>query len=583
MADSIAQANARSITPPGALTGIRVLDFTWVRAGPWCTRWLGALGAEVIKVEWPQSPNTRGNNIATGTGTPEGLPANLNTNGHFSDTNANKLSVTLNTRTARGIELTRRLVAMSDIVIENFAYGVLDRWGLSYEDMKKLRPDIIYLSMSGFGHTGRDRDYQTMGAIAQALSGLTYTSGLPGKPPAGWGWSYLDDTGGLFGAMYALSAIYYRNMTGQGQHVDSSQWIIGVPLNGAAFLDIQANGRSTMRMGYPPGNRAHWPGTPLVNNYRGPTLAPHNAFKTSPGEYNDWCAIVCRSDDEWRRLVGVMGAPTWANGEKFATLEGRLEHQEEMDQGIEAWTNTLGKYEIMERCQVAGVSAMPVQNSQDRVDNDPHLRHREMYRDVEHPALGTWPLQNAPFKMSETPAFNSRSGPLIGGHNKEVLEGLLGISHEELVNGFEDGTFWPKDLSKDDYPYLKEMMDDQTPVQWHGYEPIANPGPTPARTPGAGAFGGLRVLELADEKGQWCGKQMADMGADVIKIEPPGGAAARRVGPFYEDIPNRERSLYFWHYNTSKRGITLDLKTEDGRRLFRQKVYRLTYSEQGPI
>ena len=213
---------------------------------------------------------------------------------------------------------------------------------------------------------------------------------------------------------------------------------------------------------------------------------------------------------------------------------------------------------------------MPVQNSQDRVDNDPHLRHREMYRDVEHPALGTWPLQNAPFKMSETPAFNSRSGPLIGGHNKEVLEGLLGISHEELVNGFEDGTFWPKDLSKDDYPYLKEMMEDPTPVQWHGYEPIANPGPTPARTPGAGAFGGLRVLELADEKGQWCGKQMADMGADVIKIEPLGGEAARSVGPFYQDIPNKERSLYFWHYNTSKRGITLDLKTEDGRRLFRQ-------------
>ncbi|MCI0825083.1 MAG: CoA transferase, partial [Chloroflexi bacterium] len=120
------------------------MDFTWVRAGPWCTRWLGALGAEVIKIEWPQSPNTRGNNIATGAGTPEGLPANLNTNGHFSDTNCNKLSVTLNTRTARGIDLTRRLVAMSDIVIENFAFGVLERWGLGYEDMKKLRPDIIY-------------------------------------------------------------------------------------------------------------------------------------------------------------------------------------------------------------------------------------------------------------------------------------------------------------------------------------------------------------------------------------------------------------------------------------------------------
>jgi crotonobetainyl-CoA:carnitine CoA-transferase CaiB-like acyl-CoA transferase len=528
------------------------------------------LGAEVIKVEWPQNPNTRGNNIGAGAGTPAGLPVNMNTNGHFSDTNANKLSITINTRTARGNDLIKRLVAVSDIVIENFAYGVLERWGLGYEDMKKLRPDIIYLSMSGFGHTGRDRDYQTMGAIAQALSGLTYTSGLPGKPPAGWGWSYMDDTGGMYGAMYALSAIYHRNMTGQGQHVDQSQWITGVPLNGAAFLDIQANGRSTIREGYPAGNRAHWPETPLVNNYRGRTVAPHNAYRTSPGEYNDWCTIACFSDEDWRRLVGVMGSPSWAINERFKMLQGRLEHQEELDQGIEAWTKTLGKYEIMERCQAAGVPSMPVQSSQDRVDNDPQLRHREMYIPVDHPALGTWPLQNAPFKMSETPAFNSRPGPLIGGHNKEVFEGLLGISHEELVNGFEDGTFWPKDLDRSSYQYLQEMMEDASPVQWNGNEAVPNPPPAPVRAVGGGAFEGLRVLELADEKGQWCGKLMADMGADVIKIEPPGGEAARTVGPFYQDIPNRQRSLSFWHYNTSKRGITLNLETADGRRLFRQ-------------
>ena len=120
-------------TKAGALAGIRVLDFTWVRAGPWCTRWLGALGAEVIKVEWPQNPSTRGENIAAGQGTPEGFPINLNTNGHFSDTNANKLSITLNTRTERGIDLIRRLVSISDIVIENFAFGVLNNWGIGYE------------------------------------------------------------------------------------------------------------------------------------------------------------------------------------------------------------------------------------------------------------------------------------------------------------------------------------------------------------------------------------------------------------------------------------------------------------------
>ncbi|MDA0988854.1 MAG: CoA transferase [Chloroflexi bacterium] len=566
------QTEARVSTTPRALEGIRVLDFTWVRAGPWCTRWLGAMGAEVIKVEWPQSPNTRGGNIATGAGTPEGLPANLNTNGHFSDTNSNKLSITLNTRTERGIDLIKRLVSVSDIVIENFAYGVLERWGLGYEDMKKLRPDIIYLSMSGFGHTGRDRDYQTMGAIAQALSGMTYTSGLPGKPPAGWGWSYMDDTGGMYGAMYALSAIYHRNITGQGQHVDQSQWITGVPLNGASFLDIQANGRSTMREGYPAGNRAHWPGTPLVNNYRGRTVAPHNAYRTSPGEYNDWCTIACFSDDEWRRLVGVMGSPSWAVYDKFATLSGRLEHQEEMDRGIEAWTKTLGKYEVMKLCQEAGVPSMPVQSSQDRFENDPQLQHREMYIPVEHPALGTWPLQNAPFKMSETPVYNHQAGPLIGGSNKRVFEGLLGIGHEELVAGFEDGTFWPNNLDRSSYPYLQEMIEDASPVQWTGNKAGPNPGPAPVRAADGGAFNGLRVLELADEKGQWCGKLMADMGADVIKIEPPGGESARTVGPFYQDVPNRERSLYFWHHNTSKRGITLDIETEDGRRLFKQMV-----------
>ena len=562
------QVNAKESIVPQALSGLRVLDFTWFRSGPWCSRWLGALGAEVIKVEWSQSPDTRG---IGGQHVP-GFERTLNTSGHFSDTNSNKLSITLNARTERGFDIIQRLVTISDIVIENFTYGVLERWGMGYEDMKKLRPNIIYLSMSGYGHTGRDREYETAGwgCMAAALSGLTFSSGLPGQPPAGLGWSYLGDTGGMYGAMYALSALYHRNMTGQGQHVDHSQWDSGVPLNGAAFLDIQANRRSTIREGYPPGNRAHWPGTPLVNNYRGPTVAPHNAYRTSPGEYNDWCTIVCFSDDEWQRFVGVMDSPAWATDEKFATLAGRLEHQEEMDQGIEAWTKTLGKYEIMELCQAAGVPSMPVQSSQDRVDNDPQLRHREMYLPVEHLALGTWPLQNAPFKMSETPVYNHQAGPLIGQHNKEVFEGLLGISHEELVNGFEDGTFWPKDLDRESYPYFQEMIEDASPVEWKGNEAKANPGPAPVRAADGGALSGLRVLELTDEKGQWCGKLMADMGADVIKIEPPGGETTRSVGPFYQDVPNKERSLYFWHYNTSKRGITLDLETEDGRRLFRQ-------------
>jgi crotonobetainyl-CoA:carnitine CoA-transferase CaiB-like acyl-CoA transferase len=437
---------------PRALDGIRVVDFSWVRAGPWATRWLGALGAEIIKIEWPE--NERGR--STTTTTPRDAEVNLNTSGNFNDTNANKLSLSLNVRSPKGLDIVKRLIAISDIVIENFSSRVLRKWGLGYEELCKIKPDIVYVSMSGYGHTGRNHHYTTFGPVAQAVSGLTFISGLPGKPPAGWGWSYMDDTGGMYGAMCALTGLYHRNMTGQGQHIDQSQMVTSVTLNGPALLDFTVNGRACRRDGYPPGNRAHWPGTPLVNNYRGPTVAPHNAYRTHPGDFNDWCVIVCHSDAEWQRLVQVMGHPQWATSPKFATLAGRLQHQEELDEGIEAWSMTLGKYELTEICQAAGVRALPVQSSADRVEHDPQLRHRQMYLEVEHPALGVRKMQNAPFKLSATPAINRLPAPLIGQHTREIVEGLLGLSHEELLAGYADGTFWP--TTRERYAYMEEML-----------------------------------------------------------------------------------------------------------------------------
>jgi crotonobetainyl-CoA:carnitine CoA-transferase CaiB-like acyl-CoA transferase len=437
---------------PRALDGIRVVDFSWVRAGPWATRWLGALGAEIIKIEWPE--NERGR--STTTTTPRDAEVNLNTSGNFNDTNANKLSLSLNVRSPKGLDIVKRLIAISDIVIENFSSRVLRKWGLGYEELCKIKPDIVYVSMSGYGHTGRNHHYTTFGPVAQAVSGLTFISGLPDKPPAGWGWSYMDDTGGMYGAMCALTGLYHRNMTGQGQHIDQSQMVTSVTLNGPALLDFTVNGRACRRDGYPPGNRAHWPGTPLVNNYRGPTVAPHNAYRTHPGDFNDWCVIVCHSDAEWQRLVQVMGHPQWATSPKFATLAGRLQHQEELDEGIEAWSMTLGKYELTEICQAAGVRALPVQSSADRVEHDPQLRHRQMYLEVEHPALGVRKMQNAPFKLSATPAINRLPAPLIGQHTREIVEGLLGLSHEELLAGYADGTFWP--TTRERYAYMEEML-----------------------------------------------------------------------------------------------------------------------------
>ena len=438
---------------PRPLEGVRVVDFTWVRAGPWAARWLGSFGAEVIKVEWPQNMDMLRQNRFT---VPPGVEPGPNSTGQFADTNANKRGITVNVRTPRGLELVKELISVSDVVIENFSSRIMQNWGLGYDELRKLRPDIVYVSMAGFGHVGRHHHYGTMGPAAQALSGLTFLSGLPGEPPAGWGWSYLDDTGGMYGAMCALTALYHRRTTGKGQHVDLSQMITGITLTGPAFLDRTANGRMARREGYPPGNRSVWPGAPLVNNYRGPTVAPHNSYRTKGGGYNDWCVIICASDREWQGLVKVMGSPAWAVDAKLDLLEGRIRHQEEIDRGIETWTQTLEKYDLMELCQDAGVRAMPVQSSEDRVEHDEQLRQRGMYTQMPHPMLGPWKFQNAPFKMSKTPPVVSSPPPMIGEHNREVLEDLLGVSHEEVLSGHEDGVLWPKGMPT--FPYIEEAL-----------------------------------------------------------------------------------------------------------------------------
>jgi benzylsuccinate CoA-transferase BbsF subunit len=441
------------MTLPRALAGVRVLDFTWVRAGPWATRWLGAFGADIIKIEWPENLDILRSNRNT---IPPGMEPNPNAPGQFADTNANKLGLTINVRTPRGLDLIKRLIAISDVVIENFSSRVMRNWGIGYDVMQQLKPDIIYVSMAGFGHTGRHHHYTTMGPSAQALSGQTFLSGLPGKQPAGWGWSYLDDTGGMYGAMCVLTALHHRHATGQGQHVDLSQMTAGITLTGPAFLDRTVNGRQARRQGYPPGNRTTWPGTPLVTNYRGPTVAPHNAYRSQGGGHNDWCVIACFCDAEWQKLVDLMGRPGWATEARFANLTGRLQHQEELDEGIERWTQTLDKYELTEKCQAVGVRAMPVQSSEDRVEHDPQLKARGMYTELEHPLLGRRKVQGVPFKLSQTPAAVHRPAPLIGQHTRQVLQDLLGLSLDDIRAGYTDGTFWPNGMPL--YPYVEEAL-----------------------------------------------------------------------------------------------------------------------------
>ena len=441
------------------LEGVRILDFTWVRSGPWATRWLAILGADVLKVEWPeQTLGGYTGRLVAGIErtTPAGVPPGINSGGDFSDTNVAKRSVTINARSSKGLALLKRLVALSDVVVENFSTGVLDDWGLGYQELTAIRPDIIYVSMAGFGQTGRHKHYNTMGPIVQAISGLTQSSGLPDAPPAGWGWSYMDNTGGMYSVMAVLTALHHRHETGEGQWVDLSQVAAGMTLTGTALLDYTVNGRPSRREGFPPGNRTVWPGMPVINNYRGPNTAPHNAYRTRGGGYNDWCVIACFSEQEWQSLVALMGSPVWANDVAFATVAVRIEHQEALDRNIEAWTQTLEKYELADRCQVAGVRAAAVQSNEDRVEHDPQLREQRMYTTVHHAVLGTHLTQNAPFTFSKAPTSVERPGPLCGEHNQEILGGMLGLSSEEIREGYEDGIFWPKTLPLE--PYLLEAL-----------------------------------------------------------------------------------------------------------------------------
>ena len=440
------------------LEGVRILDFTWVRSGPWATRWLAILGADIIKVEWPEQALGfyTGRNIARFEAGPGGAQPSVNSGGDFSDTNVMKRSVSINARSAKGLELLKRLVAESDVVVENFSAGVLDDWGIGYEQLKAARQDIIYVSMAGLGQSGRNKNYTTLGPVVQALSGLTQSSGLPDAPPAGWGWSYMDNTGGMYAVMVILTALHHRQQTGEGQWVDLSQVAAGMTLTGPALLDYTVNGRPSGREGFPPGNRAVWPGAPLINNYRGATTAPHYAYRTKGGGYNDWCVIACFSDQEWQSLVGLMGSPAWALDTGLATLAGRLEQQEAMDRDIEAWTLTLEKYELTERCQAAGVRAAPVQSNEDRVEYDPQLREQGMYTTVHHEVLGDHLTQNTPFTFANAPTSVERPGPLCGEHNVEILGGMLGLTLQEIREGYEDGTFWPKTLAIE--PNLLEAL-----------------------------------------------------------------------------------------------------------------------------
>jgi crotonobetainyl-CoA:carnitine CoA-transferase CaiB-like acyl-CoA transferase len=403
-----------------ALSHLRICDFTGQLAGAGATRFLSAFGAQVIRIEDPVNEGRW--DILRNMGPFADERRGLDLSGSYNNHNVEKLGITLNLRTDRGKQLLRELVRVSDVVTENFAAGVLARMGFDYDALKALRPDIIYVSNCGFGHSGPYREFKTWGPIVQAISGLTFSSGLPDQPPAGWGYSYMDHTGAYYMAMAILMALYHRNRTGEGQWVDMSCTEAGASLNGPALLDYTVNGRGLRRAGMPHSNRGQFP-----------RMAPHGIYPAR-GE-DDWIAIACRDDSDWSALSAAVGI----GDSRFDTRSGRLENEDEIDDALAAWTREMDKFETARALLTAGVPAAPVQKPQERIDRDPNTKAWGLWPTAQHSKIGSVRVDGLPVHLSETDWEIARGAACLGEHNDLVFGEILGLDEDEIADLSEQG------------------------------------------------------------------------------------------------------------------------------------------------
>ncbi|HEY1969888.1 MAG TPA: CoA transferase, partial [Pseudonocardia sp.] len=419
---------------PMPLDGVRVLDFTWFLASAGGTRFLSAFGAECIKVEWKANPDTRvaamapvGGRAArdAATGPLPGV-TDPDMGGQFNNKNPGKRGLSLNVRHPRGLEIARRLVAVSDIVAEGFSPGVMDRWGLGYPVLTEIKPDIIYAQQSGMGTRGEYGRYRAVGPIAAALSGVSEMSGLPEPAmPAGWGYSYLDWIGAYSFSAAMLAALRYRDRTGRGQWIDASQTESGIFISAGAILDWSANGRPWRRTGNASPDRGS---------------VPHGVYRCAGPDR--WLAVSCHTERDWLALAKVLDLDG-AERDRYATRASRAEAADALDRRIAEWTGARDGYAAMYELQAAGVPAGVCQTAQDRCESDPQLAHLDWLTEVTGTKIGRWPVAEVPVKLSATPAHIGgrldRGAPCYGEDNEWVLGELLGFGRREIESLAADG------------------------------------------------------------------------------------------------------------------------------------------------
>ncbi|MBI4332275.1 MAG: CoA transferase [Chloroflexi bacterium] len=394
------------------LEGLKVLEFTEQVAGPMAGKALADFGAQVILVENEQRARFGSSSRHPSTGAAS--LTSLNLGNHFNKFNTNKLSVTLDMTRPRGMEIARQLIGRSDVVISNFVPRVLQKWGFSYSELKKIKPDIIFVTMPAFGAEGRYRDYRTLSWNLMAQCGLDYASRFPGRPPIRASpWSHPDTCSQPFHALVGtLAALYWRAVTGKGQHVEICQYESTLCFSETFIFDYLVNGR----LPAPMGNRLDW-------------AAPHGVFRCQGDDR--WCAIAVFTGEEWQGLCRAIGRPELARDERFASLGQRKAHSHELETIVNQWTAGRSPWEVMELMQAAGVPAGAVENEEDLL-NDPQLKARNHWLRIPHPEAGALVNDDWAFKLSAVPAVPWRHAPLLGEHNDFVLHGILGIPEAEI-------------------------------------------------------------------------------------------------------------------------------------------------------
>ena len=403
----VPRPRAAAAAPPGAqLEGIRVADFCWLIAGPSATRMLADYGADVIKIESRARMDTI---RAVGIQPPDGLAGN---NGVFNDCNTSKRSITLNLGHPRGIELAKELVARSDVVTNNFTGDRMDRWGLGYDDLRKINPGVIMLTMPALGATGPFRRYGSYGNGLIAFSGLNQNMGAEGEPPLGMAALYSDFSAPYAAVAAIAAALYHRERTGEGQFIEVAQAEATMNLLGTDILEYTASGALPPRLG----NRSR-------------DDVPHGAYRCA-GE-DRWLAVAARTDAEWQALARVIGGDSLAADERFTARGGRRAHEDEIDALITAWTTRQDAQAAARQLRQAGVPAHIVADLRDLLSPGNGLRDRHIVP-VDRDGV-TFHTHTQPALIDGQRA-RPAAAPFLGEHNAEVFTGILGLTGTDIAD-----------------------------------------------------------------------------------------------------------------------------------------------------